>query len=153
MANTYTQLYIQLVFAVKHRNALIEKSWKEEIHRYITGIVENNGHKLLRVHAMPDHIHILIGYHPDQSIADLVKEIKMSSNHFINEQKLSSRLFAWQKGYGAFSYSRSQVPMVARYIENQEQHHAGKNFQQEYLSILNNAGVPSDLRYLFEFFE
>ncbi|MBL7802525.1 MAG: IS200/IS605 family transposase [Saprospiraceae bacterium] len=153
MANTYTQLYIQLVFAVKHRNTLIERRWKEELHRYITGIVENCGHKLLRIHAMPDHIHILIGYHPDQSIASLVKVIKMSSNHFINEQRLSSQQFAWQKGYGAFSYSRSQVPLVARYIEQQEQHHAGKNFRQEYLGILNKAGVPYEPRYLFDFFE
>jgi len=116
MANTYTQCYFHLVFAVKNRDALVRKEWKGELEKYITGIVQNHRHKMLAVGAMPDHIHILIGYNVNQLIPDLVEEIKTSSNSWIKGEKLSRFKFEWQKGYGAFTHSRSQIDTVAKYI-------------------------------------
>lgn len=153
MANTYTQIYIQIVFAVKNREALIQKEWKERLHAYITGIVQSDGHKMLGINSMPDHIHLFIGYKPTPSIPDLVEEIKTSSNRFVKENRLSKFQFAWQKGYGAFSYSRSQIPDVARYIETQELHHSKKIFREEYLEMLRKFEVEFDEKYLFDFFD
>lgn len=151
MADTYTQLDVQLVFAVKGRQSLIQKSWKDELYRYITGIVQNHKHKMLRINGMPDHIHIFIGYHPSQLIPKLVEEIKTSSNEFINERGLATRKFSWQKGYGAFSYSRSHRDSVIKYINNQEQHHRKKTFQEEYIAFLKKFEIEYQEKYLFDF--
>ena len=153
MANTYTQLDIQLVFAVQGRQSLISRSWKHELYKYITGIVQKSGHKMLRINGMPDHIHIFIGYKPTQLIPDLVETIKTDSNAFVKRKKFSPFKFSWQSGYGAFSYSRSHRDSVIHNITNQEEHHKKKSFREEYLEILQKADVDYDERYLFEFLE
>lgn len=153
MANTYTQFYAHLVFSPKNRNALIKKSWKDNLEKYITGIVQMNGHKMLAVNCMPDHIHIFIGYNVNQLIPDLVEHIKTSSNAWIKEEKLSKFKFEWQRGYGAFSHSRSQLDTVVKYILNQEEHHRNKPFKEEYLEILRKNDIKYQDEYLFEFFE
>ena len=153
MANTYTQLDIQLIFAVKGRESLIHKSWKEDLYRYITGIVQNHKHKMLRINGMPDHLHIFIGYHPAQSLSKLVEEVKTSSNRFIKEQRLSPYRFSWQEGYGAFSYSRSHREAVIEYIEKQQEHHRKKSFREEYLEFLHKFEVEYKDEYLFDFQE
>src|SRR6187549_575997 len=119
MANTYTQLHMQLVFAVKYRQALIDKTWEEELYKYITGIIQNQNHKLLCINGMPDHLHILIGYRPHQALSDLLKEIKGDSSKWINDRGFTKLKFNWQEGYGAFSYSRSELPNIYKYIESQ----------------------------------
>ena len=153
MPNTFTQIHLQLVFAVKHRQALIRKSWRDRLHSYITGIVQNHGHKMLQINSRPDHIHILIGYRPAQPLPKLVEEIKTSSNEFIKENRLSPFQFAWQIGYAAFSYSRSQVSAVATYIERQDEHHRNKSFREEYTELLQKAEIAFEEQYLFEFWE
>ena len=148
MANSYTQLYIHLVFAVKGRASLITKGHREELHKYITGIIKNNDCKLLAINSMPDHIHILLSLHPKIAISDLVRDIKSNSSAFIKEKGWSS-LFAWQEGFGAFSYSHSQIGDVIRYIENQVEHHTKRGFQEEYKEFLKRFQVAFDERYLF----
>ncbi len=152
MANTYSQAYFHLVFAVKHREALILSSWKNDLERYITGIVQAYKHKLLAIGAMPDHIHLFIGYSLNQLIPDLVEEIKTSSNAWINGKGFSPTKFDWQKGYGAFTHSRSQVDAVVKYVLNQEEHHRKKNFREEYFEMLEKAQIKFDEKYLFQFF-
>jgi putative transposase len=152
MANTYTQCYFHLVFAVKNRSALVKKEWKNEMEKYITGIVQNQRHKMLAIGSMPDHIHMLIGYNVNQLIPDLVEEIKTSTNAWIKEEKLSKYKFEWQKGYGAFTNSRSQIDMEIKYILSQEAHHKKKPFKEEYLEMLENNDVIFSNEYLFEFF-
>ena len=149
MHNTYTQLHIQLVFAVKYRAALIQKDWKERLHKYITGILQSNNHKLLQINSMPDHIHILIGLRPNQSLAALVQNIKTESTKWIKEQKLSPS-FAWQEGYGAFSYSKSHVDAVIRYIQNQEAHHKKETFLDEYRNFLKAFEIDFEEQYIFK---
>ncbi len=153
MPNTYTQLYIQFVFAVKHRQALINTSWKNGLFKYITGIVQNKGSKMLAINGMADHIHVFIGYKPSISIPDLVKDIKLATNDWINKNHLTNQKFAWQEGYGAFSYSRTQIKNVCDYIENQEQHHSKQTFKEEYVSFLKNFEIEYDDKYLFEFID
>lgn len=153
MANTYTQCYFHLVFAVKNRTALIKKEWKDELEKYITGIVQNHRHKMLAIYAMPDHLHILIGYNVNQLIPDLVEEIKTSSNLWIKEKRLSKFRFEWQKGYGAFTYSHSQIDNVVKYILHQEEHHKKKQFKEEYWEMLEKNNVEFNQEYLFEFFD
>ena len=153
MANTYTQLYIHLVFSPKNRDSLIKKAWKEDLEKYITGIVQKQNHKLLAIGSMPDHIHTFIGYNVNQTIPDLVENIKTSSNAWVKEQKLSKFQFEWQRGYGAFSHSKSQIDTVCQYILNQETHHAKKTFKEEYLEILQKNDVEYKEEYLFDFFE
>jgi len=153
MANTYTQLDIQLVFAVKGRQSLIQKSWKDELYRYITGIVQNHGHKMLRINGMPDHLHIYLGYHPTQLIPDLVEEIKTSSNSYIKQKHFCQFKFSWQTGYGAFSYGRSQRDAVIKYVDNQEHHHRKKAFREEYLEMLRKFEVQYQEEYLFDFLD
>ena len=152
MANTFTQLYVQYVFAVKGRQCFIPKDHKETIHRYIAGIIQPR-HKLLDIHCMPDHTHILVGLHPAQSISELAKNIKTESTKFIKKQPWMPYNYSWQRGFGAFSYSRSQVPKVARYIENQEEHHKKRTFREEYLDILQKLQIPFEPKYLFEFYD
>lgn len=146
---TYTQIHIQLVFAVKFREGLIQSSWKDELYKYITGIIQNNSHKLLAINGMSDHIHILIGLRPVQSVSSLVNDIKSNSSKFINEKRFLPVRFEWQKGYGAFSYGRSQIPMVIDYILNQEKHHETKSFRAEYLNFLRKFEIDFDEAYVF----
>jgi len=151
MANTYTQIDIHLVFAVKGRESLIRKEWQADLYKYITGIVQNHKHKMLRINGMPDHIHIFIGYDPVQPLPKLVEEIKTSSNAFIKSNKFTSFKFAWQNGYGAFSHSKSQRDTVIQYIANQEMHHRKKTFKAEYLEMLQKFEVEYNEKYLFDF--
>lgn len=153
MANTYTQLYIHLVFSPKYKQSLIGTIWKTNLEKYITGIVQNHNHKLIAIGTMPDHIHIFIGYNVNQLIPDLVEEIKTSSNLWIKQNNLSKFHFEWQKGYGAFSHSRSQLNAVVNYILNQEEHHKKKSFKEEYLEILQKNDIEFNSEYLFEFFD
>lgn len=153
MANTYTQCYVHLVFSPKHREALIHKNWRDQLEKYITGIVQTRKHKLLGIAAMPDHIHIFIGYYLSDLIPDLVENIKTSSNAWINKEKLSASKFDWQKGYGAFTHSRSQLDTVVKYIRNQEVHHQKKSFKEEYFAILKKNQVDYKEEYVFEFFD
>lgn len=153
MPDTYSQIYIQIVFAVKSRKALINNAWEERIYKYITGIVQNNGQKMLSINGMPDHIHFLIGMKPTCCLSDLVREIKKSSNAFIKENNLSDFSFSWQEGYGAFSYSHSQLNNVIGYINNQKEHHKRKTFKEEYLEFLLNFNIEFKKEHLFEWIE
>ena len=150
MANTYTQIYVHIVFSVKNRKCLIQKFVKETINKYITGIVKNRKCKLLSINSMPDHIHILIAMHPENSVSSLVREIKSSTSKFINSEKHLGYKFQWQVGFGAFSYSHSHVDAVIKYIQNQEEHHRAKTFKDEYLDLLQKFNVKYDLKYVFE---
>jgi REP element-mobilizing transposase RayT len=150
MANTYTQIHIHFVFAVKFRAGIIQSEWKEDLYKYITGIIQNNNHKLLAINGMPDHIHILIGLRPVQSISDLMKEVKQSSSKWINENKLTNGHFEWQEGYGAFSYGKSQIIQVVNYIQNQELHHIKKSFKEEYLDFLEKFEIDYDEKFVFK---
>ncbi len=149
MANTYTQLYIQIVFAVKGRQNLIFKNRKDELYKYITGIVTNEGQKLIAINGMSDHIHILLGLKPDKSLSDLVRDIKANSSRFINEKKWIDGKFEWQTGFGAFSYSHSQLTNVINYIQNQEEHHKKKTFKDEYLTFLKSYNIDYEEKYIF----
>lgn len=153
MPNTYTQIYIQLVFAVKYRESLINSVWKDELCKHITGTVQNNKSKMLAVNGMPDHMHIFIGYKPTVSIPDLVKDIKVSSSLMINDKKLAKGKFAWQEGYGAFSYSTSQIDRICKYVLNQELHHKELTFREEYTKFLKGFKVDYEDKYLFDFFD
>lgn len=150
MANTYTQIHIQAVFSVQNKYCVITNTWKDELYRYITGIVQNNKHKLLAINGMPDHVHLLIGLLPTQSIADLMKDIKGSSSKWINEKRFVKGRFSWQEGYGAFSYSKSDLGNVIKYIHNQQEHHKRKSFSEEYIEFLTQFEVEYDERYLFK---
>lgn len=148
MPNTYTQLYIHFVFAAKYRMAIIQPEW-EELHRYITGIVQNNGHKLLAINSATDHLHLFIGLNPSQSISELMRLVKGDSSEFVNKQGFTKRKFQWQEGYGAFSNSNSQIDSVVKYINNQKEHHRKKSFKEEYLNILKDYSVNYDEKYVF----
>lgn len=150
MANTYTQIYIQIVFAVEGRQNLIRPERKEELHRYITGIISKQKQKLLAIHCMPDHTHILIGMKPDCRLSDLVGDIKTGSTNHINRNRWVTGRFSWQEGFGAFSYGHSQLGTIIRYIQNQEKHHARRTFRQEYVEFLDKFEVPHDERYIFK---
>jgi len=152
MPNTYTQLYIQFVFAVKHRESLIKREWKDDLYKYVTGIVQNNKCKMLAVGGMPDHIHIFIGYKPTIAIPDLIKDIKLASGSWINDNRLTSHRFNWQEGYGAFSYRLRDVDDICRYIQNQEAHHKGISFKDEYVGLLKDFAIEYDEKYLFDFY-
>ncbi len=150
MANTYTQIHIQAVFAVQNRHCLIDKVWKDELHKYMTGIIQNYDHKVLQINGMPDHIHILFGMRPTQSLSDLMQKVKQDSSKWINKNRFVKGKFSWQAGFGAFSYSKSQLPRVINYIQNQENHHKKKSFTEEYLDFLNEFDINFDNRYLFK---
>jgi putative transposase len=153
MAGTFSQIYIQVVFAVKGRESLIQKEWEERLYQYITGIIRAKEQKLIAINGMPDHIHIFIGMKPSCCLSDLVREVKKSSNDFINENKLSKFKFSWQEGYGAFSYSHSQIDAVAKYILNQKEHHRKITFKEEYVDFLKKFEIEYDEKYLFNWME
>ncbi len=149
MANTYTQFYIHCVFAVKYRAALIRPEWEVLLHKYITGIVQNNGHKMIAINSVADHLHLFVGLHPNQSISEMMRLEKGDSSEFINKHRLCRGKFLWQSGYGAFSNSRSQISDVVRYIQNQKEHHRKRPFREEYLDMLKNYGVDYNEKYIF----
>lgn len=153
MANTYSQIYIQIVFSVKGRANLISSKNREELHKYITGIVTKRDQKLLSIFAMPDHTHLLVGLKPNISISDLVRDIKAGSSKFITESNWVKGKFSWQEGYGAFSYSRNQIDNVINYILNQEDHHKKKSFKEEYIDLLQKFEIDYNEQYLFEWID
>jgi putative transposase len=148
--STYTQLYIQVVFAVKNRKALIDPSWDEELYKYITGIVQGKGQKMIAINGVRDHIHLLIGMKPTCCLSDLVREVKKASSVFIRENKFTSFKFEWQEGFGAFSYSHSSLDNVAKYVLNQKEHHRKKTFKEEYIEFLEKFEVDYKPEYLFD---
>ena len=150
MSNTYTQIHVQAIFAVQNRDCIITPDWEEDLYKYITGIVQKEGHKMLQINGMPDHVHLLFGLRPNQSISDLMRIVKTNSSKWINEQQFLKTKFSWQAGYGAFSYSKSQIPQVFRYIQIQKQHHQKRTFREEYLDILKKSGIDFDARYIFK---
>jgi REP element-mobilizing transposase RayT len=151
MPNTFTQLYIQIVFTVKGRENLIGNKWEDELHKYICGIVNGNKQKVYAINGMPDHIHILLSIKPDIALSDLMRDIKASSSKWINEKKLVVGKFQWQEGFGAFSYSQSQIDNVINYIKNQKEHHLKKSFKEEYIAMLKKFEIEYNEKYLFEF--
>ncbi len=150
MANTFTQLYTQLVFAVQSRQSLIQNRFEEDVYKYITGIIQNKGHKIIAINGMPDHIHIFIGMKPKEAISDLVRDVKKDSSKLINSKNWIRGKFNWQEGFGGFSYGHSQISDVATYIENQKKHHKKRTFKEEYLELLEKFQIEYDERYLFE---
>jgi REP element-mobilizing transposase RayT len=150
MANTYTQLYIHCVFAVKYRAAVLQPEWDERLRLYISAIAQNAGHKMLAINNMPDHLHFFVGLNPAQSISDMLRHIKGDSSEWINKEKLTKRKFNWQDGYGAFSNSKSQIDSVVKYILNQKEHHKKTSFIEEYKAMLVKFGVEYDERYIFK---
>ena len=150
MANTYTQIYIQYVFAVQNRISLIKNEWKDELYKYMTVIINQHEHKLLSIGGMTDHIHALVSMHPKQAPSDLMYELKRSSSLWINENKFVVGKFSWQEGFGVFSYSQSQISRVSKYIENQETHHKKKTFREEYLDFLKAFNIEFDERYVYK---
>ena len=150
MANTYTQIHLQAIIAVKFRNALISPSWKERLHQYITGVLQNHQHKMLAINSMPDHLHLFFGFRPTQSLSDLMRVVKSESSEWINKEHFSSSVFRWQEGYGAFSYARSQVKTVAEYVQNQEIHHHKKTFLEEYQDFLQKFEIDYEERFIFK---
>ena len=152
MADVFSQIYIQTVFAVKNRQALIHPEWEERLYQFTTGIVQKRGHKMLAIGGMPDHIHIFIGLKPAQALSDLVREIKVATHEFIEENRFSKFKFDWQAGYGAFSYSRSHRDAVCKYVLNQKEHHQGKTFEQEFFKILADFEVEIGQKKMFDFF-
>jgi putative transposase len=154
MANTYTQIYIQTVFAVKNREALIQKEWKDDLLAYATGVFQEKGQKMLATGGVHDHIHLFWSYQNlNVSIPNLMQEVKKATNAWVKTNKLSPFLFAWQDGYGAFSYSHSQIDAVCKYVLNQEEHHKTQTFREEYLNFLTKFEVPHEEKYLFDFFD
>ncbi|HEY9220444.1 MAG TPA: IS200/IS605 family transposase [Lutibacter sp.] len=153
MPNTYSQIYIQIVFTVKGRQNLIDKKYKEELQKFISGIVHKRQQKLLAIYAMPDHIHILVGIKPNIAISDLVRDIKAGSSKFINDNRWINGKFNWQEGFGAFSYSRNQIDNVIKYIANQEEHHKKTSFKEEYIDFLKTYEIDYDENYLFEWID
>ena len=149
MANTYSQIYVHLVFAVKGRQNLISSVFKEELYKYISGIIKNKKQKLYIINGMPDHVHMLISISPDISISELVREIKSNTSKFINQKHLSVGKFEWQVGFGAFSYSQSQINQIVNYIKQQEEHHRKRSFREEYIELLKKFEIEYDDKYIF----
>lgn len=152
MANTFSQIYIHVVFAVKGRENLIHK-WKDELYKYICGIVKANHEKVYAINGMPDHIHLLLSIKPDCKLSDLMRDIKASSSKWINTKKIVLGKFQWQEGFGAFSCSQSQLDVVIAYIDNQEKHHSKKSFRQEYIELLKKYQIEFNEKYVFKFIE
>jgi REP element-mobilizing transposase RayT len=150
MANTYTQIYIQIVFAVQGRQSLIQPQHNDELQKYMTGIISGQGQKLIAINNMPDHFHILVGQKPNVALSDLVRDIKAGLSGFINDRRWVLGRFSWQEGFGAFSYSHSQLDAVIRYIQNQQEHHRRTTLREEDLELLKRFNVPHDERYTFQ---
>ena len=150
MANTYTQIHIHAIFAVQNRLSLIQQQWQEELYRYISGIISNNGHKLLQIGGMPDHVHVFFGMRPTQSLSNLMQDIKGNSSLWINHKQWVTGKFLWQEGYGAFSYGKSQIDHVVKYIQRQEHHHKKRDFAGEYLELLKLFEIAYDERYVLK---
>ena len=150
MAHTYSQIYIQVVFAVEARQYLIRPEFKEEVHKYMTGIISERDQKLLAVHCMPDHTHLLIGLKPSMALSDLVRDIKNASSNLINRKRWVLGRFSWQEGFGAFSYGHSQIPAVIRYIHNQPKHHVRRSFREEYVRFLKKFEIDHEERFIFQ---
>lgn len=153
MPGTFSQIYIHVVFAVKNRDSLIQSSWEERLYQYITGTVRNKGQKMLAINGVNNHIHFLIGMKPSCCLSDLVREVKKSSNEWIKENKLTKYRFSWQEGFGAFSYSQSQLDQVIKYVMSQDEHHKKKSFKEEYLDLLKKFEIEFDEKYLFEWID
>lgn len=153
MSNTYSQIYIQIVFAVSGRPNLIPGTKREELQKFISGIIRKRRQKMVSIFCMPDHTHILAGMKPDISVSDMVRDVKAGSSKFINDKKWVKGKFNWQTGFGAFSYSKSQIDTVVKYILNQEVHHKKRTFKEEYLSFLKKFEIEYDEKYLFEWIE
>jgi len=153
MPGTFSQLYVQVVFAVGGRQNLIAKSWSQELYKYMSGIITAKNQKSIIVNGMPDHIHIFIGLRPSMAVSDLVRDVKNNSTNFINERHFVKGKFFWQEGFGAFSYSHSQVKGVYDYILNQEEHHVKKTFKEEYIDLLKKFEIQYDEKYLFDWIE
>lgn len=153
MPGTFSQIYIQVVFAVKGRENLIANSWKTDLHKYISGIIKNKDQKPIIVNGMPDHIHAFVGLRPSMAISDIVRDIKNNSSNFINDRQYVKGRFSWQEGYGAFSYSHSHIEKVYDYILNQEEHHKKKTFKEEYAELLKKFEITYDEKYLFEWYD
>lgn len=153
MAGTFSQIYIQYVFAVKGRQNLLRKPWRDEVFRYIAGIINGKGQKSIIVNGVADHIHVFVGLKPIMNISDLIRDIKNNSSKFINEQNWVRGKFSWQEGYGAFSYAHSQIENVYQYIANQEEHHRKKTFKEEYIDFLEKFNIEHDEKYLFDWLE
>jgi REP element-mobilizing transposase RayT len=150
MANTYSQIHIQLVFAVKLRRGVILKSWRQDLFKYMTGIVQSRGHKLLCINGVEDHVHLLIGLRPTQAVSMLVQEIKRGSATWINDNRLVAGKFSWQEGFGVFSYSPKALDNVIQYIQNQEEHHRKRSFIDEFAAMLKEFNIEFDSRYTFK---
>lgn len=153
MANTYSQIYTQIVFAVQGRQNLLAKEWRQEVFKYMAGIIKNKGHKPIIINGADDHVHVFIGLKPSMALSDLARDIKNNSSNFINENRWVKGKFNWQEGYGAFSYGHSQIEALYNYIQNQEAHHAKQSFQDEYLDLLKRFKVDYDTKYLFDWIE
>ena len=149
MPNTFTQLYVQFVFPVKYRAAVLVPPWDEELRKYITGILQHNGHKMLAINNVADHIHIFGGINPAQSLSNLMRDVKADSTVWINERGFTKRKFQWQTGYGAFSYSKSDIDNVVKYIQNQQEHHKKVSFHEELIAFLKEYEITYDEKYLF----
>ena len=153
MADTYTKIYIHVIFTVQGRQNLMDRQHKDELYKYITGIIQNKKQKVISINGMSDHIHILIGIKPDTALSDLIRDVKANSSKFINERRWVAGRFHWQEGFGAFSYSHSQLGSVANYIKNQEEHHSKKTFKDEYLGMLRKFGVDYNPKYIFDWID
>ncbi len=150
MANTYSQVHLQFVFAPKFRAALINSDWEGELFKYITAVIQNNKHKMICINGVQDHLYLLIGFHTTQSISDLMYDAKSSSSQWINDNHLTKSKFTWQEGYGVFSYSKSQLPVVIRYIMNQKEHHKKRTFLDEYKEMLKKSEIDFEDRFIFK---
>ena len=150
MAATYSQIYIQIIFAVQGRQNLLHKEWRDEVFKYMSGIIKNKGQKPIIVNGVEDHVHVFVGLKPSMTLSDLVRDIKNNSSNFINDHNWVRGKFCWQEGYGAFSYSHSQIENVYHYILNQEKHHGKQTFKDEYFDFLKKFEIEHDVKYLFE---
>ena len=153
MAGTFSQIYIQYVFAVKGRENLLQKPWREEVFKYMSGIIKAKNHKPIIVNGVADHVHVFVGLNPGMSISDLVRDIKNNSSNFINERKFIKGKFSWQEGYGAFSYGHSQIDTVYQYVANQEEHHKKRTFKEEYIDFLQKFEIEYNEKYLFDWLD
>jgi len=149
MSNTYSQVHLQFVFAAKFRASLVQPHWENDLYKYITGIVQNNNHRMIAINGMPDHVHILVGFRTTQTIADFMQDVKTGSSQWINGEGFCKSRFEWQSGYGVFSYSKSQLLDLIRYIENQKQHHQKITFLKEYKNLLEEFEIPYEEKYIF----